>query len=86
VSEGLVQAGVDRDQTVQGGQGDEAADLGPVTVSLTWQPSVRARLCAPIRVCRPAESQNRVRVMSTTTAGPGAADAWSRAPAAGRRW
>jgi hypothetical protein len=27
VSEGLVQAGVDGDQTVQGGQGDEAADL-----------------------------------------------------------
>src|SRR5689334_2137210 len=51
----------------------------PVTASLTCRPSARARLCAPIRACSPAQSQNRVRVMSTTRVGPGRAAAWSRA-------
>ncbi len=54
VGEGLVQAGADGDEAVQGGEGEDPADL-------------------------PAESQNRVRVMSTTRAGPGRAAAWSRA-------
>src|ERR1700755_1055310 len=54
---------------------------GPVTARLTWRPSVRARLYAPIRACRPAESQNRVRVMSTTTAGPGRRQHGAGAPA-----
>src|SRR5690348_14822937 len=51
----------------------------PVTASLTCRPSAWARLCAPCRACSPAQSQNRVRVMSTTRAGPGRAAAWSRA-------
>ena len=47
--------------------------------SLTCRPSAWARLCAPIRACSPAESQNQVPVMSTTRAGPGRAAAWSSA-------
>ena len=42
-------------------------------------PSARACLCARTRTRRPAESQNRVRVMSTTSAGDPSAAAFSRA-------
>ena len=39
----------------------------PETASSTWPPSARARLCASTSACIPAESQNRVRVRSTTS-------------------
>ena len=41
----------------------------PDMASSTWPPAARARLCASTRAAIPAESQNRVRVMSTTNAG-----------------
>ena len=47
--------------------------------SSTSRPSASARLCAAIRVCSPDESQNRVRVMSTTSVPCPSAPAVSRA-------
>jgi len=41
----------------------------PDVASSTWPPAARARLCASTRTWIPAESQNRVRVRSTTNAG-----------------
>ena len=38
----------------------------PATASSTWPPPSRARLYASTSAWIPAESQNRVRVMSTT--------------------
>jgi len=40
----------------------------PDMASSTWPPAARARLCASTRAAIPAESQNRVRVRSTTNA------------------
>jgi hypothetical protein len=53
---------------------------GPGMTSSTSPPSALALLCAAIRVCSPDESQNRVRVISTTSVVPGpVAAALSRA-------
>jgi len=41
----------------------------PDMASNTWPPAAWARLCASTRAWIPAESQNLVRVMSTTNAG-----------------
>ena len=41
----------------------------PDMASSTWPPAAWARLCASTRAWIPAESQNLVRVMSTTNAG-----------------
>jgi hypothetical protein len=60
----------------------------PDMASSIWPPAAWARLCASIRAEIPAESQNRVRVMSTTNAGcpaassPAALSRPARSPAA----
>jgi hypothetical protein len=65
----------------------------PETASSTRPPSAWARLCAPTRAAIPAESQNRVRVMSTTNvrcspasdppaSSPAAVSSAARSPAA----
>jgi len=55
----------------------------PDMASSTWPPAAWARLCASTRAWIPAESQNLVRVMSTTNAGcPAASSRPARSPVA----
>jgi hypothetical protein len=55
----------------------------PDMASSTWPPAARARLCASTRAAIPAESQNRVRVRSTTNAAcPAASSPAASSPAA----
>jgi hypothetical protein len=65
---GLLQAGEAVDEVVNAGQGQDAVDG---TVRGNDEPQLaafaRTRLCAAIRAWTAAESQNRVRVMSTTS-------------------
>jgi hypothetical protein len=58
----------------------------PDMASSTWPPAARARLCASTRAAIPAESQNRVRVRSTTNAAcPAASSPAASSPAASSR-
>ena len=58
----------------------------PDMASSTWPPAARARLCASTRAAIPAESQNRVRVRSTTNvACPAASSPAASSPAASSR-
>ena len=66
--QGLVQAGEPGDEVAQAGHGDGPQNAAAVgTTRRSPPPSARARLCASASALNPAESQNRVRVMSTTT-------------------